>query len=335
MGIERCSVMLVIVKTWGGEHTINWESLGVDKSVLENFKKLLAGGRVKLLPKEWLDRIRAAQQKLRSCPEPYGSKLAETASEFLIPDAALPALRDDWEKKVGEYKNLIDEFQSCYYDVQNERLLQLSALFEHVAKKRGFGTDFVSKSLADCKAAYPQYSALQDEYKAILKPSELMALFPRGDTAKAVNDLEKMGAELRHKFIELAEVDVKCLETAHRIAWREQILSLIASLKEAATKGDIKGQTIRGVRTTLSRHKLADYFSEAGLQKHMDTLLTLLPDGTTTDYEVASTATMKNKILLTIKSIEDEVKKGNPILQKEAASLEAQSEVRLKRLIRI
>jgi hypothetical protein len=335
MGIEKCSVIQIVIRTWSGEHVIDWKSLGVDQKILDKHRNLLGGGSVKLLPEEWRKRIRAAQQKLSDCPSPFGSKLCDTARQYLVPDAAMPALLEDWEKKQGEYQEVIGELRNRFSDVQNERLKQLISLFEDVAKTKNLGEAFVSASLGECKKKYPEKGNLFDVYRAELRPSELMALFPTKDTIQAINDLEKMGSDLRHKFIELAKIDAKCLETAHRLAWREQIVEFVASLKEAAQKGDIKGQTIRGVRTTLSRHKLSDYFGESGLQKKMDVLLGLLPDGVSSDYETASSGTLKNKILLTIKDIEEEIGKGNPALKKAAENLESQSEARLRRIVRI
>ena len=335
MGIEKCSVVQVVIKTWSGEHTIAWEKLGVSKAVLKKHEGLLSKGKVLLLSEQWRKDIRAAQQKLRVCPEPFGSKLNDTSSVYIVPDAAMTSLLESWSEKIGEYHDLIETLRTNYNDVQNARLLELASLFEDVANERKLGEEFVSVSLAECKKNYPHPAELMNEYKAHLRPSELMALFPTKDAIQAINDLEKMGADLRHKFIDLAKVDVKCLETAHRIAWREQIVTFIGSLKEAAKKGEIKGQTIRGVRTTLSRHKLSDYFGEGGLQKKMDTLLDLLPDGVSSDYETASSPALKNKILLTIKDLEDEIGRGTPALKKEAAVLESQSEARLRRVVRI
>jgi hypothetical protein len=139
-----------------------------------------------------------------------------------------------------------------------------------------------------------------------------MAMFPQKKlvvpnfTDPHLKQLWEMGAEKRNLLIERAGYSEKALRLGHQIEWRTEILERMKPLKKACKKGKVKGQTINGLRLTLTRHQISDYFHEEQLQKLMSDLLDLLPDGETVAYDEIDKNRVYKKICEIGRKIKDE-----------------------------
>jgi hypothetical protein len=313
--------------SWTGQHRIDFSKLGVSKTVLSKFKRILFNGGVRLITTAWKNRIHAASQKLRSFPETKkcGFKFSKSTTEYMVPNRAMEAFKAIWRECLAEYNEVILEFKAQYASMKAEMRRQHRSFFKEIYLDHpDLGQDFLKSILAEIEKSYPDVWSIDERYKARLVPNKLMAMCSLTSKGKQFHTkLDAMGAEDRNAFIAQADIDSRLRKLGDQAIWRQQIKDGLQTLKEQGEKGKLKGQTVNSVRLFLTRHPLMDYFGEGKVCSLLEELTTILPEE---NYGKAK----PEPILAMISQIEDALKKGEKPLAKKTK--QAQN---LKRKIKI
>jgi len=270
---KKCGLYSVSVSYWGMEHKIPDLYRGVKKSIVDNGSNIFTKGGVLMLDPELREVFSRLSQRARNWPKRWGQKYSKTSTMYKITDKTMPAAMNGedgnpdvgWNSIEKDWNDAVKEFLLRYPSERNRWMKEyIKPEIERIAKENGLDQSFIANALSHINNAYPSHESMRDKFALNLEPHPSMAIFT-AEGEEFLDDVEKMGLNIRKKYMEMAKLSSEVLEEEGHLMFLKDITEKVEKIKEQAASQKLIGQSVNATILFLKRQHLKDVYNEAAV----------------------------------------------------------------------